>query len=123
MNYKLSGDRSGLSNWHNAADVQNMPRSLQIQCLPLYSILAAIKDLGHSTIDLFSLDVEGAEVPILESLPLDKTDVRNFLIETKVPHDKRRSRQKRRTIEDMLGKAGYKTVDTPFHIDVLMTKE
>ena len=42
-------------------------------CLPLYSILLS---LGNPTVDYFSLDVEGAEMGILESIPWDKVDIR-----------------------------------------------
>jgi hypothetical protein len=39
------------------------------QCFPLYSLLMA---LGNPTVDYFSLDVEGAELDILRTLPWDK---------------------------------------------------
>ena len=41
----------------------------RLQCLPLYSILLA---LGNPSVDYFSLDVEGAEVPILKTIPFAK---------------------------------------------------
>ena len=41
-------------------------------CFPLYSVLLA---LGNPTVDYFSLDVEGAEWPIMESLPWDKVNI------------------------------------------------
>ena len=41
--------------------------------MPLYSILLS---LGNPTVDYFSLDVEGAEMGILESIPWDKVDIR-----------------------------------------------
>ena len=44
---------------------------LKMQCFPLYSILKA---LGQMKIDFFSLDVEGSEYGILQSLFEDKTD-------------------------------------------------
>ena len=40
-----------------------------MQCFPFLSILMG---LGNPTVDFFSLDVEGAEVPILRSIPFDK---------------------------------------------------
>ena len=36
-------------------------RTMEIQCLPLTSI---IKALGNPTIDYLSLDIEGAEYPV-----------------------------------------------------------
>ena len=42
-------------------------------CLPLYSILLA---MGNPTVDYFSLDVEGAELSILQAIPWDKVDIK-----------------------------------------------
>ena len=42
-------------------------------CLPLYSILLA---LGNPTVDYFSLDIEGAELGVLRSIPWDKINVK-----------------------------------------------
>ena len=53
---------------------ENVKGSLSEEiCLPLYSILLSI---GNPTVDYFSLDVEGAEMGILESIPWDKVDIR-----------------------------------------------
>ncbi len=41
-------------------------------CYPLHAILLS---MGNPTVDFFSLDVEGAEVPILRSIPFDKVNV------------------------------------------------
>ena len=42
-------------------------------CLPLYSILLSI---GNPVVDYFSLDVEGAEIGVLKSIPFDKVDIK-----------------------------------------------
>ena len=42
-------------------------------CLPLYSILLSV---GNPVVDYFSLDVEGAEMGILKSIPWDKVDIK-----------------------------------------------
>ena len=49
-----------------------------MQCFPLWSVLLA---LDNPTIDYFSLDVEGSEVFILQSLPWSRIDVRVWTIE------------------------------------------
>eukprot|EP00090_Calanus_glacialis_P003721 TRINITY_DN12746_c0_g1_i7.p1 TRINITY_DN12746_c0_g1~~TRINITY_DN12746_c0_g1_i7.p1 ORF type:complete len:286 (+),score=67.91 TRINITY_DN12746_c0_g1_i7:32-889(+) len=49
------------------------------QCYPLYSILLA---LGQTRIDFFSLDIEGAEMGVLRTIPWHKVDIEVFLIET-----------------------------------------
>ena len=53
-------------------------RDIQVQCFPLYSVLAAI---GNPHIDYFSLDIEGAEVPVLENLPWDRVNMTLLSIE------------------------------------------
>ena len=49
-----------------------------IQCLPLYSILLA---LNVTKIDYFSLDVEGAELGVLKTIPFDVIDIRVLTVE------------------------------------------
>jgi hypothetical protein len=44
-------------------------RSFEAQCFPLYSLLKAI---NVTTVDYFSLDVEGAELSILKTIPWHK---------------------------------------------------
>ncbi|XP_023343545.1 uncharacterized protein LOC111713001 isoform X3 [Eurytemora carolleeae] len=53
--------------------------SIQLQCLPLYSI---IKSLGNPVINLLILDFEGAEQLILETLPWEKVDIEILTVET-----------------------------------------
>ena len=42
---------------------------ISVMCYPLYSVMLA---LGRNHIDYFSLDVEGAELAILKTIPFDK---------------------------------------------------
>jgi len=44
-------------------------REVKIQCFPLYSVLKA---LNATSVDYFSLDVEGSEFPILKTIPWHK---------------------------------------------------
>ena len=44
-------------------------RTIRVQCFPLYSVLMA---LGNPRVDYFSLDIEGAEFPVLKTVPWDK---------------------------------------------------
>ncbi|XP_045107887.1 uncharacterized protein LOC123502728 isoform X1 [Portunus trituberculatus] len=50
----------------------------EVQCLPLYSILLA---LNTTTVDYFSLDVEGAEMGVLKTIPWDKVDIKTLSVE------------------------------------------
>jgi hypothetical protein len=53
--------------------------SFKIQCFPLYSLILAT---GNRTINYFSLDIEGAEMQVLESIPWDKVDIEVLTIES-----------------------------------------
>ena len=52
---------------------------VEMVCFPLFSILQAI---GQHHVDYFSLDVEGAELPILRAIPWDKININAVSIET-----------------------------------------
>lgn len=51
---------------------------VQVQCFPLYSILLALNQL---TVDFFSLDVEGDELNVLKTIPLDKVNIKMMTVE------------------------------------------
>lgn len=53
---------------------------IEVQCFPLYSILLAI---NVTRIDFFSLDVEGDELKVLQTLPFDKIDIEMMTVEFK----------------------------------------
>ena len=46
---------------------------INVTCIPLYTILLA---LGNPTVDFFSLDVEGAELDILKTIPWSKVRIK-----------------------------------------------
>ncbi|KAK8728992.1 hypothetical protein OTU49_017468 [Cherax quadricarinatus] len=50
----------------------------EVQCLPLYSILLA---LNRTTVDYFSLDVEGSELAVLRTIPWEKVDIKTLSVE------------------------------------------
>jgi Methyltransferase FkbM domain len=47
--------------------------TVKVQCLPFYSILLA---MNRTTIDLFSLDIEGNELDVLRTIPFDKVNIK-----------------------------------------------
>lgn len=47
--------------------------TFEVQCVPLYTILLA---LNRTTIDYLSLDVEGAEISVLRTIPFDKVSIK-----------------------------------------------
>lgn len=60
-------------------DVPFRRRTVRMQCFPLYSVLMA---LGNPAVDLLSLDIEGAELQVLKTIPWKKVRARVLLIET-----------------------------------------
>ena len=44
-----------------------------VQCFPLYSILLAV---NRTRIDFLSLDIEGHELKVLQTIPWNKVDIR-----------------------------------------------
>ena len=83
--------------------MDDLELTTKMQCFPLYSILAAI---GVFHVDFFSLDVEGAELPILRTIPFDKVDIDSFVIETKT-FDQKLTVAKRQNVKSMLMNYGY----------------
>ena len=57
---------------------------VEMQCLPLYSLLLA---LGNPTVDFLSLDIEGAEYQVLKTIPWHKVDIRTLSVETQFAGD------------------------------------
>jgi hypothetical protein len=43
--------------------------TIKMQCFPLYSLLLAV---GNPKVDYLSLDIEGAELLVLKTIPWDK---------------------------------------------------
>ncbi|KAK3607234.1 hypothetical protein CHS0354_031732 [Potamilus streckersoni] len=50
----------------------------EVPCFPLYSIMLAI---NQTSIDYFGLDVEGNELPILQTIPFDVLDITSMTTE------------------------------------------
>lgn len=57
----------------NTADVAYTGEHIYVQCFPLTLYIAA---LGIKTVDYFSLDVEGNEMEILETIPFNEVDIK-----------------------------------------------
>lgn len=51
------------------------PEMVTVQCFPFYSVLLAV---NRTQIDFFSLDVEGHELQILQTIPWHKVDIKVF---------------------------------------------
>ncbi|KAL3885806.1 hypothetical protein ACJMK2_025843 [Sinanodonta woodiana] len=63
-------------NW--VKEMKMQVNVIEVPCFSLYSILLAV---NQTTIDYFSLDVEGRELSVLQSIPFDKLHIDTFTIE------------------------------------------
>ena len=88
-------------------------KTVDVQCFPFYSILLAL-NIQH--IDVFSLDVEGAEVLILDTVPFDKVDI--SMLNVEYQHVKGGSD----FLHSYLQKKGYVTVKKVFR-DLIVKKK
>ncbi|KAG8232355.1 hypothetical protein J437_LFUL008823 [Ladona fulva] len=55
-----------------------LPGYVDVQCFPFYSLLLA---MNVTTVDYFSLDVEGSELEVLQTIPFDKVDIKTLSVE------------------------------------------
>lgn len=67
---------TSVQNWLKEWQIKE--NVVEIQCFPLYSILLA---LNQTTVDFFSLDVEGDELRVLQTIPFDKINIRMLTVE------------------------------------------
>jgi len=70
---KMSSFKFGYKAFASIDTSNALNDTVQVQCLPLYSILLA---LNRTTVDLFSLDIEGHELSVLKTIPYDKVDIK-----------------------------------------------
>ena len=68
--------------------------------MPCYPVMSLMLAMNVTKLDFFSLDVEGAEYPILDTLPFDRLDVSVLAVE--VAHGRSRTDTK-----DMMKRKGY----------------
>jgi len=89
-------------------DEVNNPNSklVMAQCFPLFSLLSA---MNITTVDYFSLDVEGAEFKVLNNIPFDKIFIKALSVEyAHVPEGKE-------TIKEFMDRKGYDVVKEVTH--------
>ncbi len=59
----------------NQLEDVKLPGNVHVQCFPIYSILSA---LNRTTVDYFSLDVEGDELSVLKTIPWNSVHIQVF---------------------------------------------
>lgn len=82
----------------NTPDVAYNGQHIRVQCLPLTLYIAA---LGVNTVDYFSLDIEGGETDLLETIPFNEVDIKVLSVEHK------HNAKGRKYMIDMMDKRDY----------------
>lgn len=94
----------------NTPDVAYTGEHVRVQCLPLTLYIAA---LGIKTVDYFSLDIEGNEIDVLETIPFDEVDIKALSVE--YIHNAKG----RKYLIDMMERRGYYVYSFVKHPDNL----
>ena len=69
-----------MKNKFGSENLKDQENIYKIQCFPLYSILIAI---NRTYIDYFSLDIEGAELKVLSTIPWHKVYIKVATVRNK----------------------------------------
>lgn len=91
-------------------------RTERAQCFPLYTVLLA---LGNPTVDYLVLDIEGAELQVLRTVPWDKVDIR--VLDIEMAHAGEIFDGSQAEIRQLLADNGYRLADR-VNIDDLYVK-
>ena len=74
MNIVIDTDVDSFVSWERSKVALRGEKHIsKALCLPFFPILNAI---GNPTVDYFSLDIEGSELPILQSIPWEKVRIK-----------------------------------------------
>ncbi|TRY79517.1 hypothetical protein TCAL_09333 [Tigriopus californicus] len=104
VKFHVQGLLGGIVNTAKKTEEQTTNRDMiQIQCFPLYSVLMA---LGNPRVDYFTLDIEGAELQVLETIPFDKVDIQ--VLDIEMNHVGEVFEGSRNDIRNLLHKNGYR---------------
>ena len=91
-----------------------------VQCFPFYSMLLA---MGRTHVDYLSLDVEGAELAILRTIPFDKVTIDILTIEYLVHGDTMATAKKLNETREFFRETGsYREVGTIKPLDVVFQR-
>ncbi|KAK2154876.1 hypothetical protein LSH36_255g03008 [Paralvinella palmiformis] len=115
----LSGliDHLRVNDRDKRSEIRNI---IAVQCFPLASMLRAI---NVSRVDYLSLDVEGSELDILDSLPYDTVSFNAFTVNFRVMGSKNATENKRTQIRKLMVKGrGYREVATTSNLNIILAK-
>ena len=106
--------------WIKPLNKKKEPLKITVQCFPLYSMLLAV---GRTHIDYFSLDVEGAELEILRTIPFEKVTIDILTIEYAVSRDPAATSRKLYKIRELFRRTGlYREIGFVQHLDIVFKR-
>lgn len=70
------------SKIENTKDVAHNGKHVDVQCFPLASYIMA---LNITSVDYFSLDVEGSEMEVLQTIPFNLVDIKVTRLSIHIP--------------------------------------
>ena len=107
MEGKTKPSNLGLGAGQTRTDIKS--QEIQVQCFPLYSVLQALK---NPHVDYFSLDIEGAEMVVLETLPWSKVNM--TLLSVEINHAGDIFPGTRQDIHEKMKKEGFELASTVY---------
>jgi len=95
------------TEWNSMAGLSEnkVGDGVDVQCLPLYSLIQAA---GNPTVNLLILDIEGAELAVLKTLPWEKVDIEIMTVETDLVGETGITGGSQQEIRDFIVSKGYK---------------
>jgi len=114
MKYLESNGQLGRLSMEHTGPLHGRQSSNSALCFPLESLLLA---LNRTRVDYFSLDVEGFELDVLRSLPLERLDI--DVISVEFLHAREPATEYRRLLADY----DYTLYDTVKSMDFVFVKK
>ncbi len=128
LNFTTAGVLGGLERFMESThkkrivqEQQQLKQPLTVQCFPLFSVLSA---LGVDHVDYFSLDVEGAELDILKTIPFDRITFDVMTVEYHVAACPKCSLSKLKELDQLLTRTGlYSLNRTIANLDAMFVRK
>ena len=124
--FQGNGYIGGLSDFMTEEELEGIKKKkgkkfldMNIQCFPLFSIIQA---MGVKYVDYFSLDIEGAELNVLKTLPLDDIFIEVIDVEFRMRAGSVESQKRYEDIVKFLTPFGYKVMHVIGEEDVILKR-
>ena len=120
VTYELGGIVSEMLPEHKNS-IMNKSAKVEVQCFPFFSIMKAVQ---RTHIDLLSLDVEGAELGILQTLPFSELTIDVILVEYQVYDSRAAGERRLKDIASFMANTGiYEYVGKYRELDMLFERK